>query len=127
MDVMNCPRCGKMFKRMTASVCEDCIKLEEKEFDEVRKYLDENPNSTLAVVAEVTKTSSKRILKWIKEGRIEMTAGMHGELRCVQCNKPIKSGRFCDACIIDVNEKVTGLFEKKKSSAGMHTFGKKNK
>jgi flagellar operon protein (TIGR03826 family) len=126
MDVMNCPRCGKMFKRLTVSICEKCVKLDETEFLLVRDFLEENRQSTMKDVVDATKVSSKRILKWIKEGRLEMTDGMEGALRCLGCNKPIKTGRYCDRCVLEINENVTHLFEKKKTM-GMHTFGKDKK
>jgi flagellar operon protein (TIGR03826 family) len=124
MDYMNCPRCGKLFGRLSSPICKECEKEEENLFQKVRQYIDENPNSKIADVTEALGVSVKKIMRYLREGRLEASPGMGSTLRCEKCNKPIRSGHYCDSCVIDINQEVTGIFDadRAKKGARMHTF-----
>jgi len=106
--------------------CPACEKAEEEIFENVRKYLTDNPDSTLDEVSEATEVPPKKILKYIKDGRITITHGLVGELKCAKCGKPIKEGRFCAKCALNIQQEVVELFDKR-SDVGMHTFKKEEK
>lgn len=121
MEMRNCPRCRKVFNYISSPICESCEKEEEKIFESVRDYLKQNPNFTLAQVSEATGVSAKKILKYVKEGRLEISKGMHGEIKCEQCNKPISKGKYCDSCVIQISQQVEDMFTvTKKPAARMH-------
>ena len=52
MDVRNCKRCGKIFNYMGSAVCNNCLRQEQEDFEKVREYLFQHPNSTAAEVSE---------------------------------------------------------------------------
>ncbi|MCL2577307.1 MAG: flagellar protein [Defluviitaleaceae bacterium] len=120
MEAMNCPRCGKVFVRITASICDNCVKEEEHIFDKVRDYVKENPNKTVKEVAEDCDVTVKRVLSYIRDGRIEASGGMHGDITCSKCGKPILSGRMCEKCILETNFQVNAMKPQSKGS-GFHT------
>jgi flagellar operon protein (TIGR03826 family) len=124
MEMVNCPKCGKVFAKMSDPICESCLKKEEVMFDKVVDFLKEFPDSSLHEVATATDVSVKKIMRYIKEGRIEITAGMKGELRCAYCGKPIRTGRFCDKCIVGITSEVKEMFTKKPGMT-MHTYKEK--
>jgi len=35
---------------------------------------------------------------------------MHGDIRCEICNRPISKGRYCDACMIKINQNIADMF-----------------
>ena len=109
MEPTNCPRCGKVFMRIRESVCPDCVKKEEQTFEEVRAYVKENPNQRVKDVAEACNVSVKRIIRYIREGRLEASTGMHGEITCSSCGKPISHGHMCEVCISKVSTEVGGM------------------
>ena len=113
MGAANCARCGRMFVRMNKNICPDCVKIEESKFESVREYVKENPNCTLQEVSSVCDVSSKRILQYVKDGRLELSTGMQGDLTCSKCGKPIRIGRLCEKCIVDVSQKITGMREQR--------------
>lgn len=123
MEMTNCPRCGKIFSKMSNPICDDCVKAEEEIFQMIKKYLDDNPNNTLEQVSEETGISVRKILKYLKDGRLETTKGMGKALKCEQCGRPITRGKFCDACVININQSVTELFDQSSRQKGvvMHT------
>ncbi len=125
MEVRNCPRCGKVFTAITQNICPECIKKEEELFDNLKKFMEDNPGCNMAQIVEGTGISAKRIMRYIREGRLEITKGMQGELTCESCHKPITRGRFCDACAVKINNNMTELFKdnkaKQNTGAKMHT------
>ncbi len=62
MDVINCKGCGRLFNALTrVRLCPNCqAKLEDK-FQEVKKYINENPGSTIDIVSEECEVSAKQI------------------------------------------------------------------
>ena len=99
MDVINCKGCGRLFNALTrVRLCPNCqAKLEEK-FQEVKKYVNENPGSTIEIVSEKCEVSAKQIKQWIREERLAFSAESMQGIECEQCGAMIRSGRFCDAC-----------------------------
>ena len=76
MQASNCPRCGRLFTKIRSPVCPACEKAEEKGFEALRTYIDENPGCSLAELSEATNTPAKRILQYIRDGRLEISKGM---------------------------------------------------
>lgn len=102
MDVRNCKRCGKIYNYTGSGVCNNCLRQEQEDFEKVREYLFNNPNSTTAEVSEATGIELKVISRFLKEGRLEadyIKMSDDSELSCEKCGKPIKSGRFCEICV----------------------------
>ena len=109
MEPTNCPRCGKVFMRIREPICPSCVKVEEEKFENVRAYVKEHPNRTIKEVSEVCEVSVKSILRYIREGKLEASTGMHGEVTCSKCGVPISSGRMCKKCANEVGQQVAGM------------------
>ena len=110
MQVINCPRCRKLFTKIKSPVCPACEKLEEEQFQELRKYVEENPMANVSQASEETGVSAKRILRYIREGRLIVPEGMKLEIRCTQCGAPITEGNFCDSCSKKMIENLSGVY-----------------
>ena len=68
MEVRNCRSCGRLFNYMGgAPLCPACQKKLEEKFQEVKAFLEENPNSSVETVAEELDVSVKQIRQWIRE------------------------------------------------------------
>jgi len=123
-ELRNCPKCGKVFSYMSNSICKECEKAEEDQFNKVRDYLNENPMCNMQVLSDETGVSMKKIMQYLRDGRLQISKGMVGELLCDDCGKPILSGRYCDTCIIKLNQHVEDLFHPRhdgERSGKMHT------
>ncbi len=125
MDVRNCPRCGKVFTYLTSPVCPACEKKEEDVFQSIKKYIEEHPLALLAEIADELKVPPKRILSYIKEGRLQVSSGLRSEIACESCGKHISSGRYCESCLVRMSSDINDLFKGTKPSAKMHTISKK--
>lgn len=131
METKNCPRCGRLFQEINDHVCPRCVKAEEDLFQNVKTYINDNPMCTLKDVMEETGISHKRILQYVKDGRLEISKGMHGEFKCEKCGKPLTRGKFCESCIVKMDLEVREMFgkvqhdePKSRTGAKMHTTKK---
>ncbi len=127
MSIINCPKCGRLFSNEIGAICKSCFDEEEKIFEEVRLYIKEHPDSRMGEVSDATGVSAKKIIRYIKEGRLEISKGMVGEVKCDSCGKPITTGKFCSDCIKKISNDVKDTIRKEpvekpkeKASAKMH-------
>jgi len=95
---MNCPKCGRLFTKIVSPVCPKCERADEEQFQKLRDYLEEYPLSSITEASDATGVSPKRILEYLREGRLQITKGLEGELRCARCGTAIETGNFCDTC-----------------------------
>lgn len=110
-DIRNCKQCGKLFNYTGKSLCPECLKSKEDEFNEVKEYIRENPSAGIADVSEATGTSVNQIRQWVREERLafsDVTAG--GGINCESCGRPIKTGRLCASCKNQVSRDLTQAF-----------------
>lgn len=133
MDIKNCPKCKKIFSPLTRSlICPECEKKEEEDFNKVRVFLRENRGTDINVVAKETGVSVKKILQYLKDGRLEVSEGMGEFLKCEKCGVPIKSGQYCPACNQKMIQSLKSLADpkivqpKEETKAGVKMHIKRN-
>lgn len=98
-EVKNCRRCKRIFMYAVGpQLCEECKKLEEEEYERVRKFVRDFPGATIQEVSDATEVSMQMIYKFLKDGRLEVTEGSPIALQCENCGVRITSGRFCINC-----------------------------
>jgi flagellar operon protein (TIGR03826 family) len=102
MTATNCPRCGRVFTKIKSPVCPACVKEDDKVFEVVREYVKENPDQSINEVSEQTEVPVKRIIQYIRDGRLEVSSGISADVGCAQCGKPIVSGRYCSKCALNI-------------------------
>ncbi len=115
MSIRNCKRCGKIFQYDGVhKICKSCRDQEEKEFEKVKEYLKENPNSSINLVSEETGVEKKTIIEFIKNDRlIAEDLEIDAKLKCQRCGTEIKHGKYCDKCISDMKDEIESLTKKK--------------
>ena len=111
MSVSNCPGCGKMYVQNSFGMCESCKASEEEGFVAIKEYIEENNNCTLGELTDATGVSIKKILGYIREGRLLATPGMAGEVTCKSCQEPILIGNFCERCAHELNKDIKELYK----------------
>jgi len=99
MEIRSCPECGRIFVDTGVEVCPKCLQEEDRQFDTVRRFLQENPGVSIDHVCEETGVKKERILKFLRQGRLMQSRLTGVELRCDVCGAIILSGRVCDACV----------------------------
>lgn len=109
MDIRNCKNCGRLYNYFGKMLCPECMKKLDDDFTKVKKYLRENPNASIAVVAEENDVSVKQIRDWIREERLIVSEGQAIGITCDACGKPIRTGKFCNDCRTKVTKDLKGV------------------
>jgi flagellar operon protein (TIGR03826 family) len=131
MEVRNCTTCGRIFNSvMDIKRCPACRKDDEEKFREIRDYLYDHSGATIEEVAEALDVDRKKILHFLREGRLE-TIGVNMVIQCENCGAPIRTGKYCDDCTRDMTmnlksaAKTIPKAKKKAPGSGMHIKQKK--
>ncbi len=98
MDLRNCHRCGKPFLYVGQHLCDSCLEEEEEAFNRVRQYLAEHPGSSIEETVEATGVERSDILRFLRQGRLQVEGGAKALITCQRCGAPIPGGRFCNRC-----------------------------
>lgn len=121
MALSNCTRCGKLFNRLSRSICPDCVRKEEEQVIAVMAFVRDNPDVTVDEVAEATGVESGLVLRLIREERVKPS--FRGDspgaraMRCRSCSKLIESGVYCPECHSRL-QRAFGLTPDQKSGRG---------
>lgn len=104
MSLANCPRCKKVFNRVSGiALCEACRAREDEDFDTCYRFLREHPHATIPEISEATEVDEVRILDFYRAGRL--IVGEAG-YPCKRCGGPTQRGTYCDRCVDNLK---TGL------------------
>lgn len=99
-ELRNCRKCGKMFTYTgNSAFCQVCVRKEEEDYQKVKEYLYDNPGASMNEVSSVTGVSVEKIMRFLREGRLEIVEGSNIVLECERCKRSIRTGRFCNDCV----------------------------
>jgi len=115
MNVATCKGCGRLFNVITRTkFCPNCMSALEDKFQAVKRYLDENPNATMEILASECDVSVKQIKEWIREERLAFREGSGCGITCEQCGTMILTGRYCDQCRVKIQNNLSSALDTKK-------------
>lgn len=135
-ELKNCQQCGKVFLATSNTIiCPECAILDKEVYQKVREFLIDYPGSKLFSVIEATGVPSKTLLRYLREGRLEITGNIDSLeskafLTCLNCGIPIRSGEYCKECARTHgnNEKIGyGTYSKKSPAEMRFMFKDKDK
>jgi len=106
LNVANCPRCGRIFAKTVRNLCPQCLAEEEELYQKVYHYLRENPKSTVQQVSENTGVPEERILAFLRQDRLLASEWSFLTYPCERCGTPIKSGRYCEKCTVEMQHSL---------------------
>lgn len=112
MDVRNCKQCGRMFNYMGSPLCPNCAASLEEKFQEVKKYIYDNPSANISQVAEEMDVTTQQLKKWVREERLAFSDSSLVGLNCESCGALIKTGRFCEKCKKDLGNALSDTIKK---------------
>jgi len=108
MEIVNCKKCGRIYAKDGFDRCPKCRDSEDELFKKVKEYLYEHPGDSVQKVSEETGVDIKKIMRYLREGRLEIREdGPNLLLGCERCGKPIRSGRFCPQCINEMQKEFS--------------------
>ncbi|ASB87172.1 hypothetical protein OZL92_08670 [Bacillus sonorensis] len=129
-QLANCPNCNALFlKNSFQTVCNSCLKEEERSFEKVYKFLkkQENRQSTMIHIVEKTGVEEELILKFIRQKRIQLSNFPNLGYPCERCGTTIREGRYCQSCDQDLASQISQLdqleqLEKEKGNSSKGTY-----
>lgn len=105
MNIKNCRVCGRIFNYLSgAPVCPSCRESMEAKFQEVKEYIREHRGVGVQEVAEACDVDPAQIRQWLREDRLEVTEDSAMFLDCESCGAPIRSGKFCEKCKMNMTK-----------------------
>lgn len=117
-ELRNCPRCGKLFTYRGKRVCEECAAEEERDFEKVKEFLKDKPGATVLEVTTATGLDQRKVLEFIREGRLTTLGLPNLTAECEQCGAPITSGRLCPRCAEKLKREIDGAAGSRHQKAG---------
>jgi len=99
MNLDYCPRCGKLYAKGYRDICPNCIKEIEEEYQRCVEYLKEHRHINIQQLSEATGVSVRQITRFIREGRISISAFPNMYYGCESCGAPIREGNMCPKCV----------------------------
>ena len=118
-ELSNCPKCNSLFvKTQFRPVCDACYKKEEAAYETVFKFLRKRDNrkALLHEVVEATGVDEDLILKFIRNGRIQLSNFPNLGYPCDKCGKVIREDRLCESCKTDINKQLNQMDQVEKIS-----------
>ncbi len=112
-NIRNCKECGKIFQYDGISkLCYQCRKDDDDNYKKVREYIYEHPKASIGVVSEETDVPDDTILRYLREGRLELSGDSTGlVLDCERCGKAIRTGQYCNDCANVIEKGLRSGFE----------------
>ncbi len=95
-----CRRCGQKYDtNVLGSVyCHNCHAIEEEKYQMVRELVKANPGIGIGRVSQETGLSTGKIIRYVREERLEFVGASSAYLNCEDCGCKIKTGRYCAKC-----------------------------
>jgi len=121
MELKNCSKCGRVFAYKGVDVCNRCSFSDEDHFKRVKDYLYEHPGATVSELSEATEVSERQILRYLRENRIEIREENNALLDCQRCGRSIRSGRFCDSCVMIMQREFNSAIKSQKQTSSKKT------
>lgn len=105
MNVKNCKVCGRIYNYVAGpNVCPSCRDKMEAKFQEVKEYIRNHKGCGIQEVSEECDVDAAQIRQWLREDRLEVTEDSAIFLSCESCGAPIRSGRFCEKCQLNMTK-----------------------
>ena len=115
MNIRNCRKCGKVFNYVAGlPICPACKEAAEQKFQDVKKYIRENPNSDIRQVSEACEIEQSQIQQWIREERLQFSEDSPIKLPCESCGTMIRSGKYCERCKTNLTRGLSNAIDRPK-------------
>ena len=113
MNVTNCRGCGRLFNvTYNNRLCPQCVQGLEEKFQQIKKYLDQNPNASVDAVAQDNEVSVKQIKQWVREERLIFAEGSTVGIDCEMCGVQIRTGKYCDSCKFKISNNLMSALDR---------------
>lgn len=119
--IRNCSDCNKIFVHSVNTLCPECTKKRNEQFNKVKGYLQKHPKARLQEIVNETGVSLERVREFAAEGRLKVVP-VELDIKCQICGAEITFGRICQKCqekFSQKSDRTTGT-ESEGKSGRMH-------
>lgn len=114
MNISNCRSCKKIFNPMFGEkICPACKEKLEEKFQEVKKFIQNNPKAPIELIAQENEVSIKQIKQWVREERLTFDPESMVGIECELCGRMIRTGKYCDECKVSMTNTLRSAMDKK--------------
>ena len=113
MEVRNCRQCGALYNYIGGPyrhLCPSCIRDLEDKFSQVKEYIDEHHEATMAQISEDCDVNTKQIEQWVREERLFFSSDSPIGIPCQNCGATIKSGKYCASCKATMTNDLNSMY-----------------
>jgi flagellar operon protein (TIGR03826 family) len=107
LNLLNCPRCDKVYVKNNRNLCPVCIKIYDEECERCNKYLREHRLITIEELGKATNVEVAQIVRFIRDKRISIASTPNIRYGCETCGTPIREGNLCTPCRSRFNRDLT--------------------
>lgn len=108
MEVKVCTRCKNLFQYIAGQcICPHCLRKEEDMFSKVKDFLRSNPGASMQQVNEETGVPVYTIERFIRAGRLEVSAHSPIGIPCQKCGQLIRTGKYCKQCTSQLTNELS--------------------
>ena len=94
-----CTNCNMPFNQVrNEEQCPACAASGDATFRRIKEYLYEHQGASASELVSVLGVSMRQIRQFLREDRLEVVGDGYSGLRCDKCGANIKTGRYCEAC-----------------------------
>ena len=111
-NIRPCRDCGKLFNDLGRGYCPACLEKQEEDLKKVKEYMWDNKGATVQELSENCNVDAKLIMQWLRKERIQLASESGIELFCETCGNKILTGRYCDKCKLDTQNRLAEISNK---------------
>ncbi|MEX2461886.1 MAG: hypothetical protein WD469_11445 [Paenibacillaceae bacterium] len=108
-EVQNCPICGNIFRKTTWPICQECKKTMENELSKCIEFIRRNRQTTMSQLIDQTGVDEQNIIKYIRDGKINIMDLPNLSYPCDLCESPIRKGNLCYKCRLKLNTDIDNM------------------
>lgn len=106
MESNACRICHRLYEYNGTPYCPDCKVEDEVSYKPIRDYVRDHPGVSAFMIMDEFKVSLERLKRYLRDGLLEICGPGNSFLKCEACKKPVRSGRYCDECVVIINREL---------------------
>jgi hypothetical protein len=114
LRVAHCSVCGNIFQMNMRGICSNCSAEEDTYINSIEKTLIRNRQMNIDELAQAAEIPRKKILSFIRKGKIRLFDYPNLADECDVCASPIRKGTMCHKCSIRIQDEIAHELEQER-------------
>jgi hypothetical protein len=114
LRVAHCSVCGSIFQMNMRGLCSNCSAEEDTYIKSIEKMLIRNRRLNVDELVQATDIPRKKILSFIRKGKIRIFEYPNLVDECDVCRGPIRKGTMCNKCATRIQNEIAHELEQER-------------